>query len=206
MFFWLVCWFLFCFVAFRVAPVAYGGPRLGVALELQLLVFATVATATQDLSCMCELPRSSRQCRIPNPLSEARDQTCILRDTSGIRCCFATKGTPVLFFLFCWSVSLVVFTLLERQLHEGRHFCFVRRIVSVTEETLVEQGRGGWKRISKGRSFPLWQEPFIFESHQWWKLIFFTSKFQLLSIQERNAAYLPLTWWLKVNVSRNCLH
>ena len=47
-------------------------PWLGVKLELQLLAYAT-ATATQDLSCICDLHHSSRQSQIADPLSEARD-------------------------------------------------------------------------------------------------------------------------------------
>ena len=46
-------------------------PRLGVELELQLLVYAT-ATAMWDPS-LCNLHHSSQQCQILNPLSEARD-------------------------------------------------------------------------------------------------------------------------------------
>ena len=52
-------------------------PRLGVYSELQLPAYAT-ATATLDPSHICELHHSSRQCRILNPPSEARDQTCNL--------------------------------------------------------------------------------------------------------------------------------
>ena len=37
---------------------------------------------------------SSRQCRILNPRSEARDWTCVLMDTSQISFCGATTGTP----------------------------------------------------------------------------------------------------------------
>ena len=59
-------------------------PRLGVEPELQLLAYTT-ATATQDLSCFCDLNHSSGQHQIPNPLSEARDRTHILIDTSQIR-------------------------------------------------------------------------------------------------------------------------
>jgi len=57
-------------------------PRLGVESELQLLAFAT-ATATPDASCICDL----QQCRILNPLSEARDQTHILIDPSCVHYC-----------------------------------------------------------------------------------------------------------------------
>ena len=49
-------------------------PRLGVESELSLLAFAK-ATATPDLSRICDLHPSSWQRRILNPLSEARDQT-----------------------------------------------------------------------------------------------------------------------------------
>ena len=51
--------------------------------ELQLLAYST-ATATPDLHYVWDLHHSSRQHRIPNPLSEARDQTCILMDTSQV--------------------------------------------------------------------------------------------------------------------------
>ena len=56
-------------------------PRLGVKSELRLLVYAT-ATATWDLSGICDLYHSWRQCRMLNPMSEARDRIGILMDTS----------------------------------------------------------------------------------------------------------------------------
>ena len=65
-------------------------PRLGVESELQL---PATATATWDLSCVCNLHYSSRQCWIPNPLNEARDGTCVLMDTSQIRFSCATTVT-----------------------------------------------------------------------------------------------------------------
>ena len=45
----------------------------------------TTATATPDLSCSWDLHHSSRQRQILNPLTKARDQTCVLTDTSQIR-------------------------------------------------------------------------------------------------------------------------
>ena len=61
-------------------------PRLLVELELQLLAYATAtATATPDLSHICGLYRSSQQHQInTRSLSRARDQTCILMDTSRV--------------------------------------------------------------------------------------------------------------------------
>jgi len=53
--------------------------RLGVKSELQLPAYAT-ATAASDLSCICSLCCSLRQCWVLNPLNEAKDQTCILTD------------------------------------------------------------------------------------------------------------------------------
>ena len=56
-------------------------PRLGVKLKLHLPGYAP-ATAIPDLSHICDLYHSSWQCWILNPWSEARDQTCVLMDTS----------------------------------------------------------------------------------------------------------------------------
>ena len=70
-------------------------PRLEVESELELLAYTT-ATATQDLSPVCDLHHSSRQCQILNPLSEARDQTFILMDPSRVRYHSATTRTPLL--------------------------------------------------------------------------------------------------------------
>ena len=58
-------------------------PGLGAELELQLQAFAT-ATAMPDLSHICDLHQSLQQHWILNPLSEARDQTCILMDISWV--------------------------------------------------------------------------------------------------------------------------
>ena len=53
-------------------------PGLGVDSELQLSAYTT---ATPDLGCICDLYRSLWQCRIVNPVTGARDQTCIFIDT-----------------------------------------------------------------------------------------------------------------------------
>ena len=56
-------------------------PGLGVESEVQLPA-CTTATATLDVSHICDLYHSLQQCSIFNPLSEARDQIRILMDTS----------------------------------------------------------------------------------------------------------------------------
>ena len=68
-------------------------PRIGVKSELQLPAYTT-ATATPYLSCVCKLHHSSRQHRILNPLSEARDQTCNLVVPRWIHFRCAMRGTP----------------------------------------------------------------------------------------------------------------
>ena len=71
----------FCFLALH--PWHMGVPRLRVESELQLPAYTTV-TAVQDPSRLCDLYHSSWQHWIPNPLSKAKGQTCILVDTSWI--------------------------------------------------------------------------------------------------------------------------
>ena len=81
-FFFFFFFFFFCplFLPFAV-------------LMLQLPVYAA-ATATRDLSCICDLHHSAWQCQIFNPLSKIRDGTYNLMVPSWI--CFqcATTGTP----------------------------------------------------------------------------------------------------------------
>ena len=56
-------------------------PQLGVDSELQLLASIT-AKVTLDLGCICKLCHSLWQHQILNALSEAKDQTCILMETT----------------------------------------------------------------------------------------------------------------------------
>ena len=63
--------FFFCFSGPHLWHMEV--PRLGGESELQLSA-CTMATVTQDAtSCICEIYRSSRQHRILNPPSKARD-------------------------------------------------------------------------------------------------------------------------------------
>jgi len=73
-------------------------PRLGVELELQLPAYTT-ATAMQDPSHICDLHCSSQQCRILNPLNEARDPTCVLMDNSWILFRCVTIGNSKAYLL-----------------------------------------------------------------------------------------------------------
>ena len=73
-------------------------PRLGVESELQPPAYAR-ATATPDLSRICNLHHNSWQRRILHPLSKAGDQTHNLMVLSRIRFHCAMTGTPVYFSL-----------------------------------------------------------------------------------------------------------
>ena len=79
---WLIDWLIF--LSFLGQHMwCLEAPRLGVESELQLPVYAT-AMEMRDPSWSCDLCHSSRQPRILNPPSEARDQTSILMDTSWV--------------------------------------------------------------------------------------------------------------------------
>ena len=72
--FWPQCFFFFLcvFAISRAAPVAYGGsqarrPIRAVAAGIRQ------SHSKRDRSLVCNLHHSSQQCRILNPLSEARD-------------------------------------------------------------------------------------------------------------------------------------
>ena len=60
--------FFFFFWSFQGCTAAYGNSHARVESELQPLAYTT-ATATRDLSCVCDLYHSSQQ----RPLNEARD-------------------------------------------------------------------------------------------------------------------------------------
>ena len=66
-------------------------PRQGVESELYLPAYV-MATATWDPSHIYDLPQSSQQCQILNPLNKARDRTRILMDTSRVPYRWATNG------------------------------------------------------------------------------------------------------------------
>ena len=75
------CCFVFCFLK-------------GSTFGIWKFPDATATATPPDLSHICDLHHSSWQCRIFNPLSEARDQTCIFMDTGQVHFCWTTMGTP----------------------------------------------------------------------------------------------------------------
>ena len=92
-FFLFVCLFL-SFVVLGLHPWHMKVPRLGVQSELLLPAY-TRATATPDLSRVCDPHHRSRQFRTLNPLSEARDQTHNLMVPFGFVSAAARREFPV---------------------------------------------------------------------------------------------------------------
>ena len=91
-YFWFVWFFVFLDLYLQHMEILRPG------VELQLPAYTT-AIATWDPSHVCDLHHSSWQCRILNPLSKARNWTCVLMDTSWVCFCWAMTGTLLLLFL-----------------------------------------------------------------------------------------------------------
>ena len=84
-------------------------PRLGLQVELQLLVYTT-ATTMQDPSCVYDLHYSSQQRWILNPHSKTRDRTPNLVVTSWIHFYCTAMGTPQMHsFAYNYLVVLAPF-------------------------------------------------------------------------------------------------
>ena len=83
--FFCLVWFLSFFLGPHLKHIEV--PRLGVQLELQLLVQIWAVSVTY--------PAAHGNA---GPLSKSKDRTCPLMDTSRIRFCWATMGTPSALF------------------------------------------------------------------------------------------------------------
>ena len=121
---------LFFFLLFRATPVAHlsfqarGGIRAAVAGLCS-------TTAKRDLSHACRLHHSSQQRWIPNPLSEARNQTHIPKDISQIRFLCAKTGTPQTMIL-----NIASFLLLAKGLHNPYSEFFLATIICVCNQSV----------------------------------------------------------------------
>ena len=115
----LFCLFVCLFFAFlRPNPWHMEVSRLGGKSELQLPAY-TMAKAMQDPSRVCNLHHSSRQPQIPDPLSEARDQTCIVLNTSWIHFHFAARTSEfkilmILFYFYSWFTVFSQFSMVQQ--------------------------------------------------------------------------------------------
>ena len=99
-FFFVVCFFVFYF--FFLGPHLWhmDVPRLRVELELQLLAYTT---AVPDPNHIFNLGCSLWQGRMLHPMSKARDQTCILMDTSGVLSLLSQNGNSHSILIKCLS-------------------------------------------------------------------------------------------------------
>ena len=101
-------WFCFCSFLFLFVFVFLGPhlrhlevPRLRVKLELQLPAYTHSHSNTgSEPSRVCDLHHSSGQHQILNPLSQARDWTCILMKASQICFHWTSMGIPINSFDF----------------------------------------------------------------------------------------------------------
>jgi len=97
--------FLFSFFClFRAALMAYGGS------QARGRIRATAAS----------LHHSSRQHQILNPLSEVRDQSCILMDASQICFLCTTTGTPLYMVIFTDLLCVLFQIVVEYSGETGR--------------------------------------------------------------------------------------
>ena len=74
--------FYLFFCLFRVTLVAYGGFQGSGGFGSAAAHLCHSDSNAGSESCVWDLPHSSRQHRILNPLSEVRNPTCVLTDTS----------------------------------------------------------------------------------------------------------------------------
>ena len=85
--------FFWSFIFLGLHPWHMEVPRLGMNQSCSHRP-TTTATATPDMNRICDLQHRSWQCWIADPLSKARDHTCVLVDASQICFRWATMGTP----------------------------------------------------------------------------------------------------------------
>ena len=78
----------FYFWLFRATTMAYGGFQAGGQIGVAAAgLHLSRSKATRDPSHICDLYHSSQQHQILNPLSETRNQICVLMDASQIHFC-----------------------------------------------------------------------------------------------------------------------
>ena len=136
---------IFFFFLFRSILSAYGDSQargwIGVASGAYI-----IATAMPDPSCISDLHHSSQQHQIHNPLSEARDRTRVLMDTSQICFHWAMTGTLMVSFylllhaLISSKCSLIIF---------GLKCIMPRVLLGWYEGTVFQESQEDWPSLSQ---------------------------------------------------------
>ena len=88
----------FKFFLFGATPIAYESSQARGQIRIAAAGWIT-AKVTQDLSHVCKLHHSSWQRWIPNPMSRAREQTCVLMILVGLATTEPQQELPTLFLL-----------------------------------------------------------------------------------------------------------
>ena len=108
------------------APAAYGSSQAGDQIRAAAEI-CTTATAAWDPSHILDLRCSLWQCQILNPLSKARDQTCVLMDTSWVLNPQSQNGNSLILVLYhTWTRTEVPLVLKKL-----RNFSLPRQTLSV---------------------------------------------------------------------------
>ena len=134
---WNTSLFLFvCLLLFRAEPTAYGGSQARDPIGATA-VGLHHSHSNADPSPICNLHHSSRQHRIPNLLSEARDQTCNLKVPSQIRF-HRHDGNSVSLtdFKSCKPVPWLEHRL-HNQVHAGEHLYLVSKIFTTINNVAI---------------------------------------------------------------------
>jgi len=120
----------------------------------------STATATPDLSCVCNLHHSSQQCQILNLLSKTRDWTCILMDASHVHFHWTRMGTPPVFSFYLQS-NLIVYIFISKSLYNIRRHLLYDKLPDLN---CSSQGTYMFSRFLKG---VVWQGycPHTFVGH-----------------------------------------
>ena len=152
--------FFFLFCLFRATPAAYGGFQARGWIGAVAGLHHSHSNA-RSKPCLWPTHHSSQKHWILNPLSEVRDWTCFLMDTSQICFCWTTAATPILhtcdIFHLCPNLLLlcdILSLLLDYHLFPQQSissFILIGRVPTMCWAAKCHFGQWGqfWRRMSQ---------------------------------------------------------